>query len=142
MMSAGDPTAVIVILRFFQRRDFVMHQDLQGDSPTTTAELELWTMDELCDHAFSIFEELASENLSAADYQLYQQHYESRAYVDLVPPAADWVELIQAELEPELHFEALIGLTGEQGAADIVLSRILLSLEKHDSLCHAQWRGQ
>jgi uncharacterized protein YciU (UPF0263 family) len=142
MMSAGDPTAVIVILRFFQRRDFVMHQDLQGDSPTTTAELELWTMDELCDHAFSIFEELASENLSAADYQLYQQHYESRAYVDLVPPAADWVELIQAELEPELHFEALIGLTGEQGAADIVLARILLSLEKHDSLCHAQWRGQ
>lgn len=119
-----------------------MSFDSPGDSPAPDSELELWTMDELCDHAFSIFEELASENLSAADYQLYQQHYESRAYVDLVPPAADWVELIQAELEPALHFEALIGLTGEQGAADIVLARILLSLEKHDSLCHAQWRGQ
>lgn len=118
-----------------------MSLDSTGDSPTQLSELELWTMDELCDHAFSIFEELASENLSAEDYQLYQQHYESRAYVDLVPPAADWVELIQAELEPELHFEALIGLSGEQGGADLVLARILLSLEKHDSLCHAQWRG-
>jgi len=113
-----------------------------GDSPIQGSELELWTMDELCDHAFSIFEELASENLSAEDYQLYQQHYQSRAYVDLVPPAADWVELIQAELEPELHFEALIGLSGEHGGADLVLARILLSLEKHDALCHAQWRGQ
>lgn len=119
-----------------------MPQDPQGDSPTITAELDLWTMDELCDHAFSIFEELASENLSAEDYQLYQTHYEKRAYVDLVPPSADWVELIQAELEPELHFEALIGLTGEHGAADLVLARILLSREKYDSLCHAQWRGQ
>lgn len=119
-----------------------MSLDSSGDSPTQLSELELWTMDELCDHAFSIFEELASENLSAEDYQLYQQHYESRAYVDLVPPAADWVELIQAELESELHFEALIGLSGEQGGADLVLARILLSLEKHDSLCHAQWRGQ
>ncbi|RVU40592.1 DUF440 family protein [Rheinheimera riviphila] len=119
-----------------------MSLDAAGDSPTQLSELELWTLDELCDHAFSIFEELASENLSAEDYQLYQQHYESRAYVDLVPPAADWVDLIQAELEPELHFEALIGLSGENGAADMVLARILLSLEKHDSLCHAQWRGQ
>ncbi len=34
------------------------------------SELELWTLDELCDHAFAIFEELAEENLSAADYAL------------------------------------------------------------------------
>jgi uncharacterized protein YciU (UPF0263 family) len=141
-MNAGDQTAVVVILRFSFSHEAFMSLDATGDSPTQGSELELWTMDELCDHAFSIFEELASENLSAADYQLYQQHYESRAYVDLVPPAADWVELIQAELEPALHFEALIGLSGEHGAADIVLARILLSLEKHDSLCHAQWRGQ
>ncbi len=119
-----------------------MHQDTQGDAPTNTAELELWSMDELCDHAFSIFEELASENLTAADYDMYQQHYETRAYVDLVPPAADWVDLIQAELQPELHFEALIGLSGELGGADLVFARILLSREKYDSLCHAQWRGQ
>ena len=46
--------------------------------------LELWSMDELCDHAFAIFEELASENLSPEDYALYQQHYETLAYVDLV----------------------------------------------------------
>lgn len=110
------------------------------DSTQPGAELELWSMDELCDHAFSIFEELAADNLSAADYALYQQHYQSRAYVDLIPPAADWVEMIQAEPDTELHFEALIGLSGEQGAADLVLARILLSREKHDSLCHAQWR--
>jgi uncharacterized protein YciU (UPF0263 family) len=107
-----------------------------------TDALELWTTDELCDHAFSIFEELASENLSAADYQLYQQHYEQRAYVDLVPPGEDWPDLIGADLDPELHLEALIGLSGADGEADLVLARILLSLEKHDSLCHAQWRGQ
>ena len=38
-------------------------------------DLELWTLDELCDHAFDIFEELAAENLSAEDYALYQQNY-------------------------------------------------------------------
>jgi uncharacterized protein YciU (UPF0263 family) len=126
----------------FISNEHFMQQDPQNVTPDNSSELELWSMDELCDHAFSIFEELASENLTAADYELYQQHYESRAYVDLVPPAADWVELIQAELEPELHFEALIGLSGEQGGADLVLARILLSREKYDSLCHAQWRGQ
>jgi len=114
----------------------------QQQQPMSASELELWSIDELCDHAFSIFEELAPENLSAADYQLYQQQYEQRAYVDLVTPSEDWVDLIQAELEPELHYEALIGLTGEAGAADLVLARILLSREKHDALCHAQWRGQ
>ncbi len=38
------------------------------------SELELWTLDELCDYAFAIFEELAEDNLSAEDYALYQQH--------------------------------------------------------------------
>lgn len=105
-------------------------------------ELELWTLDELCDHAFDIFEELAAENLSAEDYNLYQQYYESRGYVDLAIPGEDWVEMMMQDLEPELHYEAQIGLTGENGDADIVLARILLSREKYESLCHAQWRGQ
>lgn len=101
---------------------------------------ELWTLDELCDHAFDIFEELASENLSAADYQLYQQNYEARGYVDLVEAAEDWTELTMQSPEPELHFEAQIGLTGENGSPDLVLARILLSREKEDNSCHAQWR--
>lgn len=105
-------------------------------------DLELWSLDELCEHAFSIFEELAEENLSSSDYQLYQQLAETRAYVDLVPPSDDWVDLIQAELEPDLHFEAHIGIAGDETQPDVVLARILLSREKHDSLCHAQWRGQ
>jgi uncharacterized protein len=105
-------------------------------------ELELWTLDELCDHAFDIFEELAAENLSVEDYAQYQQNYQSRGYVDLAIPGTDWVEMMMQELEPELHYEAQIGLTGEQGEPDMVLARILLSREKHESLCHAQWRGQ
>ncbi len=105
-------------------------------------ELELWTLDELCDHAFSIFEELAEENLSPEDFKFYQDVAETRAYADLVIPGDDWVDLIAAELEPELHYEALIAVAGEAGSADIVLARILLSREKHDALCHAQWRGQ
>ncbi len=102
--------------------------------------LELWTEDELCNHAFSIFEELAEENLSAADYALYQQHCEQDAWVDLALPSDEWADLIQQDLEPELHIEAQIGLTLTHG--DVVLARILLSREKHDTLCHAQWRGQ
>ena len=105
-------------------------------------DLELWTLDELCDHAFDIFEELAAENLSAEDYALYQQNYENRGYVDLTIPGEDWVEITMQELEPELHYEAQIGLSGEKGEADMVLARILLSREKYESLCHAQWRGQ
>ncbi|SNY51787.1 Uncharacterized conserved protein YciU, UPF0263 family [Arsukibacterium tuosuense] len=104
--------------------------------------LELWSLDELCDHAFDIFEELAADNLSAEDYTQYQQQYEQRGYVDLVLPGAEWVELIMQDLEPELHYEAQIGLTGLDGNPDKVLARILLSREKHDGLCHAQWRGQ
>lgn len=102
--------------------------------------LELWTEDELCNHAFSIFEELAEENLSAADFLLYQQECEQNAWVDLALPSDDWVELIQQDLDPELHIEAHIGLA--TAAGDLVLARILLSREKHDTLCHAQWRGQ
>lgn len=105
-------------------------------------ELELWSLDELCDHAFDIFEELASDNLSAEDYRHYQQNYETRGYVDLVPPGDGWQELATQDLEPELHFEAQIGLSGQDGAADIVLARILLSREKYETLCHALWRGQ
>ena len=58
------------------------------------------------------------------------------------PAGEDWLELIGAELDAELHLEALIGLSGSDGAPDLVLARILLSREKHDALCHAQWRGQ
>lgn len=105
-------------------------------------DLELWTLDELCDHAFDIFEELAAENLSAADYTMYQQHADSRGFVDLVPATEDWVEITMQDLEPELQLEAQIGLSGIDGEADIVLARILLSREKHEALCHAQWRGQ
>lgn len=104
--------------------------------------LELWSLDELCDHAFDIFDELAPDNLSASDYQTYQQHYENRSYVDLLPPGAGWEELAGGELDPELHFEAQIGLSGEAGAEDQILARILLSRDKDETLCHALWRGQ
>lgn len=105
-------------------------------------DLELWSLDELCDHAFDIFEELAVDNLSPSDYQAYQQDYENRGYVDLLPPGGGWEELAGSELDPELHFEAQIGLSGDNGAEDQVLARILLSRDKDESLCHALWRGQ
>jgi len=111
-------------------------------TPTDNTALELWSFDELCEHAFAIFEELAEENLSAADYALYQREHQARAFADLVTPSDDWVDLTMADLEPELHIEAHIGLAGVDGAADMILARILLSREKHESLCHAQWRGQ
>lgn len=107
---------------------------------------QLWTSDELCEHAFHIFEEVAADNLSAADYQLYQQHAEQHAYVELVTPLDDWLELTGAESQqgqPELQLEAQIGLSGVGPAgADLVLARILLSQDKDESLCHARWRGQ
>ncbi|EGM76400.1 hypothetical protein Rhein_3462 [Rheinheimera sp. A13L] len=106
------------------------------------AELELWSLDELCDHAFAIFEELAEENLSAEDYALYQQHAAASAYVDLVPATDDWVDMIAMDIDPELHVEARIGLADVNAVAEIVLARILLSKEKFETLCHARWRGQ
>jgi len=106
------------------------------------AELELWSLDELCDHAFAIFEELAEENLSAEDYALYQQHAAASAYVDLVPAIDDWVDMIAMDIDPELHVEARIGLADVNAVAEIVLARILLSKEKFETLCHARWRGQ
>lgn len=105
-------------------------------------QVELWTLDELCDHAFDIFEELASDNLSAADYQQYQQHCDTQGYVDLLPPADGWQELAGDSLDPELHYEARIGLTASEGQAERVLARILLSRDKDENLCHALWYGQ
>lgn len=106
------------------------------------SELELWSLDELCDHAFEIFEELAEDNLSAEDYALYQQHASASAYVDLVPATEDWVDIIAQDLDPELHLEARIGLADVNAMSEIVLARILLSKEKFETLCHARWRGQ
>ena len=106
------------------------------------SELELWTLDELCDHAFVIFEELAEENLSATDYALYQQHAVESAYVDLVPATEDWVDMIAMGIDPELHVEAHIGLSEINGVAELVLARILLSKEKYETVCHARWRGE
>ncbi|WP_337878650.1 DUF440 family protein [Rheinheimera sp.] len=105
-------------------------------------ELELWTLDELCDHAFVIFEELAEENLNAADYQLYLQHADAAAFVDLVSATDEWQDWFAVELEPQLHLEARIGLADVAGQEEILLARILLSKEKHETLCHARWRGQ
>jgi len=104
--------------------------------------LELWTLDQLCDHAFDIFEELAEENLSASDFQLYLQHADLSAYVDLVTPTADWEDWFAVSLEPELHVEAQIGLSQVNGVEELLLARILLSKEKYENLCHARWRGQ
>lgn len=104
---------------------------------------ELWSSDELCEHAFNIFEEVASDNLSASDYALYQQHADSAAYVELVAPMDDWSDLAGGELQGELQLEAHIGLSGlGAGGTDLVLARILLSQDKDESLCHARWRGQ
>lgn len=103
----------------------------------------LWSTDELCEHAFTIFEEVAADNLTAADFALYQKHADSAAYVELANPVDDWDDLTGTPLHPEYHVEAHIGLAGQgpQGS-DLVLARILLSRDQDESLCHARWRGQ
>lgn len=105
--------------------------------------LALWSTDELCEHAFTIFEEVAADNLTAADFALYQQHADSAAYVELATPVDDWNDLTGTPLHPDYHIEAHIGLAGQgpQGS-DLVLARILLSRDQDESLCHARWRGQ
>ncbi|MCH8537689.1 MAG: YciU family protein [Alkalimonas sp.] len=102
----------------------------------------LWSLDELCDHAFDIFEELASDNLTADDYTEYQQQHLTSGFVDLKTPDDSWEDLYPIELDPELHIEAWIGLSGSEGEADKVLARLLLNRDKDETECFAQWRGQ
>ncbi|MEE2022846.1 DUF440 family protein [Alkalimonas mucilaginosa] len=101
-----------------------------------------WSLDELCDHAFDIFEALASDNLSPADYTDYQQQHLSRGFVDLKTPDDSWEDLYPVALADGDYVEAWIGLSGEEGQADKVLARLLLNKDKDESECFAQWRGQ
>lgn len=113
------------------------------ETTNAQANVLLWTTDELCEHAFTIFEEVAADNLTSTDYSLYQQHADALAYVELAQPQDDWDDLTGTPLQADLHVEAHIGLAG-QGAqgTDLLLARILLSRDKEESLCHARWRGQ
>lgn len=101
-----------------------------------------WSLDELCDHAFDIFEELALDNLTAEDYTAYQQQHLANGFVDLKKPDDSWEDLYPIELDQAMHVEAWIGLTGTEGEPDKVLARLLLNRDKDETECFAQWRGQ
>lgn len=98
-----------------------------------------WTLDELCDHAFDLFEELAADNLKEAELALYQQHYEASGFVDINEPGADWAEI--CNLDPELHVEAVVGIEEMDGQPERLLCRMLLSRDKEDTEVHALWAG-
>lgn len=115
------------------------NESLSNESMPTE---QRWSLDELCDHAFDIFEELASDNLSAADYTDYQQHHLAVGFVDLKTPDDSWEDVYPIELDQELHVEAWVGLSGTEGEPDKVLARLLLNRDKDETECFAQWRGQ
>ena len=70
----------------------------------------LLSTDELLDHAYEIFLELAADNLSQEQIALFNAEFETRGALGDSEPDADWQEYLDFELDPARHVEICIGL--------------------------------
>lgn len=102
--------------------------------------IALLSVDELLDHAYDIFLELAADNLSEAQIALYNAEFEQRGALGDSVPESDWEEYIDFELDPARHVEICIGLLDEQEEFDTLFARVLMSRDPEERSCQIQWQ--
>lgn len=98
----------------------------------------LWTIEEATDHAYNVFLELAPDNLSEQDIELFNEHREELGFIEESSPDTSWQEFVEFEIEPELYIQVIVGL--EFDTQDIEFARILISLEKDAPFVHVLWK--
>ncbi len=102
----------------------------------------LLSVDELLDHAYEIFLELASDNLSQEQIACFNDEFESRGALGDSTPEEAWQEYIDFELDPSLHVEICVGLVNDDEEFDRLFARMLLSRDPDDRRCQIQWQDR
>lgn len=102
--------------------------------------VELIEVDELLDHAYEIFLELASDNLSEEQIALFNAEFADRGALGDSTPDDDWQEYIDFTIDPAVHVEVCVGLVNADEEFDVLFARMLLSRDADDRRCQVQWQ--
>ena len=101
--------------------------------------VELLEIDDLLDHAYEIFLELASDNLSEEQITLFNAEFADRGALGDSTPDDDWQEYVDFAIDPALHVEVCVGLVNADEEFDVLFARMLLSRDAEDRRCQIQW---
>jgi uncharacterized protein len=110
------------------------------DNEMIMEQTQLLSVDELLDHAYEIFLELAADNLSAEQIECFNAEFEERGALGDSTPEEDWQDYIDFEIDPERHVEICIGLLNEEEEFDRLFARMLLSRHPDERQCQVQWQ--
>lgn len=102
--------------------------------------VEMWSFEELLDHAYEIFLELAVDNLNQADIDRFNAEFDDAGVLEHIAPDESWNEIVGFDVDPELYSEITVGLENEAGDMTFVFCKILICNLKEDRFCHVQWR--
>ena len=100
----------------------------------------LLSVDELLDHAYEIFLELAADNLSQEQIECFNNEFEERGALGDTAPEADWQEYVDFEVDPAKHLEICVGLLNDDDEFDRLFARMLLSRVAEERHCQIQWQ--
>lgn len=101
----------------------------------------LFSVEDATNQAYEIFLEMAPDNLSERDIDLFNEHIEENGFIEDSDPDQSWDEFVAYEIEPEAFVQVLVGL--EVDGQDLVLAKILISRDMDAPFCHVVWpRGQ
>ena len=101
---------------------------------------QLLSVDELLDHAYEIFLELAADNLSPEQIECFNAEFEERGALGDTAPEEDWQEYVEFEVSPEQHVEICVGLLNDDDEFDRLFARMLLSRVAEERHCQIQWQ--
>ena len=82
---------------------------------------QLLSVDDLLDHAYEIFLELAADNLSPEQIECFNAEFEERGALGDTAPEEDWQEYVEFEVDPALHVEICVGLLNDDDEFDRLL---------------------
>ena len=101
---------------------------------------QLLSVDELLDHAYESFLELAADNLSPEQIECFNAEFEERGALGDSAPEEDWQEYVEFEVSPEQHVEICVGLLNDDDEFDRLFARMLLSRDPDNRQCQIQWQ--
>lgn len=91
------------------------------------------------DIAYEIFLELASEELSEENIELFNQQFADHGATEVVETAENWDEEIGVLIDPEAYAEIWIGVLNEtEDEMTHVFAKVLLSYEDDEDF-HIIW---
>ncbi|QTH72914.1 DUF440 family protein [Pseudoalteromonas xiamenensis] len=101
----------------------------------------LHSVEEATNQAYEIFLEMAPDNLSEEDIELFNEHREEAGFIEDSEPDESWAAFVEYEIEPEAFVQVLVGL--EVDEQDVLFAKILISRDIDAPFCHVVWlRGQ